>query len=309
MSGVGVLCFAASYAIAFVLEIALSGFRSSFRNGLVLFWTIAGLVAHSAYLSYQHAVLQSAIDGAESYFFVSAWGLVLLYLYLRCYHPKTPFGFVFWPIILSLIVGGVLVSRLPSPSVPAVVVTEAVSQIAPLWKRLHAGTFFFATLSVSLGFVAGVMYLTQDRRLRRKQPAPRFLKLPTLEWSLSVCRQSIGASIFLSGACIFSGLNLRAGTVGEQVRWDDPLVFGTLLLFGFLLLFSGVLWGRFFKREGRHVALLTLSAFLFLVAILVLGLLLGGTHWNRDKKTSPITGVSARFDDPTDVSAGKELPA
>ncbi len=281
MSGVGVLCFAASYAVAFLLECALLVFyRLRLANGHLLWaitaWGVAGFVAHSAYLFHKQAIFRNAIDSMESFFFVTAWGLVLLYLYLRCFRPKIPFGLILWPLVLGLI----WVGAAAAPPDGADVTPEgAVSPVVLMWKRIHVATFFLTTISVCIGFVAGLAYLIQNRLLRSKLP-PRFLTLPSLEWSLSVCRQSIGASIFLLGASIFFGLLL---TPDRQnfLYWNDPLVVGTVTMFAFLLLFSGSLIFRRWKTEGNHVATLTLFAFWFLITILLLGIFSKNAHWQR----------------------------
>ena len=234
MSGVGILCFAASYFVAFCLEAARFFFRSPIRTGLTLFWIVAGIVAHTAYLYDHHTAVVATVDGIRSYFLVSAWGLALICLYLSCFHPKIPFGLLLLPITLLLVGVSALVPGTPG---------SETFEIATLWRRLHAGSFFLATLGVCVGFVAGIMYLGQDHRLRKKQPSASILKLPTLEWSLSVCRQAMGASILLLGACIFSGLLLKPVRAGFTY-WNDPLIVGSSMMFVFLLLFSGTLTSR-----------------------------------------------------------------
>lgn len=285
MSGVGILCFTASYALAFGLEISRFFIRIPFRTGQIVFWTLAGLTAHTAYLYYHHAVSRGPVDGAESYFLVSAWGLTLVYLYLFCFHPKTPFGLVLWPIVL-LLIGGAAVASVPTDGQVA---PAASVDIALFWKRLHAATFFLATLAICVGFVAGVLYLIQDARLRRKRPPMPLFQLPALEWSLAVCRRAMGASIFLLASCIFSGLLLRAqgSATRNTVSWTDPLILGTILMFAFLLPFSGVLSAGFFKKKGRDVAVLTLVGFLFLVFILVFALVFQSSHWKQSPSPGP----------------------
>lgn len=278
MAGVGILCFAASYAVALCLEISRIFFRSSVRNIFSLFWVFSGLTAHTAYLYYHHAVSLVGINSAESYFLVSAWGVVLVYLYLSCFRFKISFGLIFLPITLLLIGGASLVSGNS--------IEQETVNASTLWKRMHAGTFFLATLSVCIGFVAGILYLTQDRRLRLKRPVSEGLPLPTIEWSLSICRQAIGASIFLLGASIFSGLLLHAigPNSGNRVSFYDPLIVGTILMFVFLMFFSGILSLKLFKTEGRYVALLTLLSFLFLICMLFFAVFMQTSHWKRSNQ-------------------------
>ncbi len=296
MSGVGVLCFAASYAIAFLLEcvsVALGRLRchsplanKHLRAWAVTVWAVAGFAAHSAYLFHRQAILRNAIDSAESFFLVTAWGLVLLYLHLRCFRPKIPFGLIIWPLVLGLIWIGVAAA----PTEGADLAPDgAVAPVVVMWKRIHVATFFLTTLSVCIGFVAGLTYLIQDRLLRRKLP-PRFLTLPSLEWSLTVCCQSIGASFFLLGASIFFGWLLTPNRQ-DFLYWNDPLVVGTMMLFVFLLLFSSTLISRHRKTDGRYVAILTTVAFLFLLAILLLGVLVRTTHWQGGSENSPANSL------------------
>ena len=151
-------------------------------------------------------------------------------------------------------------------------------------KPIHTVSILLTTLGVSVGFVCGVLYLVQDRRLRQKVIGQSLLRLPTIEWSRTACRHAIGVSLVFLGTCILSGVLM-------QPKMFDPLVIGTLAMFGFLLLFSGVLSARFDKQEGRRVAILTLISFLFLVTIFLLAIFYQGSHWKtREPETvSPMS--------------------
>jgi ABC-type uncharacterized transport system permease subunit len=156
-----------------------------------------------------------------------------------------------------------------------------------LLKRIHTISLFLMTLGVSVGFLCGVMYLVQDRRLRRKVIGKLPFPLPTLEWARTACRHSVGVSLVFLGSGILSGIFL----LSNLHYLGDPLIFGTLIMFGFLLLFSGVLSAKFDKQEGRRVALLTLFAFLFLVTILLFGLFYGDAHWRKTPPDEPFPSV------------------
>ena len=53
MSGVSIVCFAASYTLTLVLEITRLFFRSGLRGAAMLALAGAGLFAHSVYLFYR----------------------------------------------------------------------------------------------------------------------------------------------------------------------------------------------------------------------------------------------------------------
>ena len=53
LSGVSIFCFAASYAIALVLEVTRLLFRSGIRGAVMLGFAGAGLFAHTVYLFYR----------------------------------------------------------------------------------------------------------------------------------------------------------------------------------------------------------------------------------------------------------------
>ena len=50
-SGISIICFAASYAVALCLEFSRLFFRVSLRTAVMVGFVVAGLVAHSLYLS------------------------------------------------------------------------------------------------------------------------------------------------------------------------------------------------------------------------------------------------------------------
>ncbi|MCL2743761.1 MAG: hypothetical protein FWE67_07915 [Planctomycetaceae bacterium] len=270
MSGVGIVCFTSCYLIALCLEITRVFFRSAIRNAFVLLWILAGLTAHTFYLYYHTAVFPE-VNSARTYFLVSAWGLVIASICLSHFRPKTPFGIVLLPLALLLIGGAILV--------PDTLNSVQRSEFNLIYRNIHTGTFFLATLALSIGFTAGVLYLIQDRQLRLKRPPFSLFLLPSLEWSLKICRYSVWSALFFLATSIVFGVLLKLNfSVSRNVSIFDPLVIGSIILFIALACFSEKL---FSSAKGKPAALLALFIFSFLILVLLLAVLLNNSHWQE----------------------------
>lgn len=280
LSGIGIICFSATYLVAFLLEL----FRSSSKSrgiGLGYFLAlILGLVAHTAFLYHHQVALESGkiVNSVQGFFFLAAWGIVCLVLYLGCVYPKFAFGLFLLPVALGLIAGGTFWAN-TTPYSP--------HSVGQLWRSLHGISLLLAVLSSLFGFISGLMYFAQQRRLKKKITGTNLLRLPTLEWSQVSARNAIGFSSLMLFIGIFSGLllnHLLRLEGSKSVPMFDPLVTGTLLLFVFMLAFLGVLLVYRPAREGRRIALLTVLSFLFLITLLFYALFSGNAHWGQNRE-------------------------
>jgi hypothetical protein len=122
------------------------------------------------------------------------------------------------------------------------------------------------------------MYLHQEYRLRRKLPPPPAAKLPSLEWLDRANGRATIAGLLALAAGVFAGMELNLIDPVNQVSWRDPMVLGTLVMFGWLTLSTLAI--LFYKpvRRGRRVAYLALLSFLLLAIVLGMGLLARGRH-------------------------------
>ncbi len=282
LSGVGIICFTASYGVALVLELTRLLFRSGIRGALLLGFTGAGLLAHSLFLYYRAAsAIGSPLSSEQDWYLWAAWALAGTYLYLTYYHPRTAFGLFVLPLVLALIGVAVFLAD-PQPFA-----RKPASQV---WAAIHALSILLAVVAVLVGFVAGVMYFQQARRLKRKLPPPRRLRLPSLEWLDRANSRAIVVSTLMMGVGVLSGVLLKlinhAGQT-DSVPWNDPVVLSTMILFGWLVLAVAI--GLIFKsaRAGRKVAFLTLASFVFLVVVLGVGLLMDTQHGGKNRSPTP----------------------
>lgn len=273
LSGVSIVCFAASYAVAFVLELTRFLFQSRIRRVIMLGFAGAGLFAHTVYLANRAAqAVGSPLSSKQEWYLIAAWVLVVVYLYLMSIHAEKAFGVFILPLVLGLIgIGALLADAAPFAREPA-------SQI---WGTIHGASVLLATVAVLIGFAAGLMYLGQAYRLKRKLPPLRGLRLPSLEWLQRANSRAVVISMIMLGIGILSGviLNLiNARSHANRVPWDDPFVISTILMFGWLLLSSVI--GLIYRpaREGRKVAYLTVVSFLFLLLALSIGLFVNTRH-------------------------------
>jgi ABC-type transport system involved in cytochrome c biogenesis permease subunit len=271
LSGVGIICFAASYTVALALEVSRLLFRSGIRGAVMLGFAGAGLVAHTAFLYYRAVSSAGApLSSQRDWYLVAAWVLVVVYLYLVYYHPRNPFGLFLLPLVLGLIgAGRYFAQAQPFAREPA----------SKAWGVVHAGSIVLASVSVLVGFAAGLMYFVHVRRLKRKLPPGRGLRLPSLEWLQRTNSRAIVVSVLMLGVGVLSGIILvhdRQPT--GRLPWYDPVVLGTILMFGWLLMAAVV--GKLYRpaRAGRKVAYLTVVSFVFLVIALAMGLFFNTQH-------------------------------
>lgn len=270
LSGVGVICFAASYLVAFVLELTRLFFRSGARGAVMLGFAGAGLLAHSAYLYYQMVDMHgSPLSSQRDWYFIAAWVLVVLYLYLTYFHPKTPFGVFVLPLVLGLIgVGQFLADPRPFPRESA----------SAAWGTVHGIAILLSVVSLSIGFVAALMYFVQARRLKAKRPPGGGPRLPSLEWLERANGRAMLIAMLLLGLGILAGKVLSAVNATEHVPWNDPVILATLGLFVWLL--GAVLVDAVYKPagSGRKVAYQTVVSFALLVVLLGIMLFSNSDH-------------------------------
>jgi len=272
LSGVGVICFAASYTVALVLEISRLLFRSGVRGAVMLGFAAAGLIAHTAYLHYQAVKTPGAPLGSEQdWYMVAAWVLVVAYLYLLFYHPRTSFGLFLLPLALILIGAGKFFAKEEFTRGPA----------SKAWGIIHGASIVLAAVAVLLGFVAGLMYLSQSRRLKHKLPPSRRLRLPSLEWLQRANSRALVVSALMLAMGVVSGVILslmRHAGPTDRLPWYDPVVLSTTLMLAWLACALAV--GALYKpaRAGRKVAYFTIVSVVFLAIALGVMLFLNTQH-------------------------------
>jgi len=288
LSGVSILCFAASYGVTFALEVSRLLFRSGIRGALMLGFTTAGLVAHTAFLYYQAVNATGApLSSEKDWYLLAAWGLAVSYLYLVIYHPQVPFGVLLLPLVLALI-GAATFFAGTEP-----LAREPASRI---WGIAHSVSIVLAVVALLVGLAAGLMYLVQAGRLKRKRPALGGFHLPSLEWLQRVNSRATTLSVLMLGAGVGSGIVLNlinARSQGNRLPLADPVVLSTLLVF--LWLGAATIVGAWYRpaRQGRRVAYFTLVSFVFLVIALSVGLFADSRHWRTEEKR-PRTGRCGR---------------
>ena len=266
LSGISVVCFAASYAVALACEASRLAFRSGVRGAVMVGFAAAGLLAHTLYIVWE-AVRVAGVPLSSPYdwYLLAAWLLAAGSLWLTLALPRTPVGLFLLPVVLLLIGAAQLSSRDPFPQSPA----------TRVWGAIHGGFNLAASVSVALGAMGGLMWLIQAGRLARKQAAPRGFRMPSLERLTHITARAVAIAAWTAAAGFVSGIvlnavNLRRGLL-ETVPWSDPVVLRMGALVAWLIVAAAI--ARTARRRadaGRTTAWLSLAS---------LGVLTGSIIW------------------------------
>lgn len=262
ISGISIVCFVASYAVALACEVSRLAFRSGVRGAAMIAFAAAGLVAHTLFLGWR-GVNESVLPLSSPFdwYLLAAWLLAVGYLWLALANPKTPVGLFLLPVVLLLIGAAQLSSREPFPQSPATLV----------WGVIHGLFNLAASVCVALGAVAGLMWLIQAGRLHRKQPPLQGFRMPSLERLANVTSRTVGIAAWTAAAGFASGIVLNAVNkqrgLLETVPWTDPVVLRMGGLVAWLIAADALSHAARRRPDGARV-----TAWLSLVSLAVLTL-------------------------------------
>ena len=254
--GVTHVCFGLSYLFAFGLELAAHARPArAFRVPGLLFG-LAGLVAHTLFLVFEPPNPASAYGSL----LLLAWVLAVFYLYGSLHHRSQAWGLFVLPVVLILVWLSFAFYR----------DGEAVGSWSAgdhVWGAVHGMLVLAASVGITIGFLASLMYLVQARRLRMKRSPLGGLRLLSLERLETMNRRAINLAFpFLTVGLLLGAIRLPwSGPLGTS--WTDPKVLGTVGLWVVALLLLYLRYGA--HLPPRRLAYLTVAAFAIVLITLV----------------------------------------
>jgi ABC-type uncharacterized transport system permease subunit len=261
-----VLCFAGTYGLALLAELARFVVRSSVRWYLTAGLMALGWLVQTAFLAnlaLKNPLMPLVTSAFQSVMMLS-WIVALIGLYLMIRSPKPVAVGIF---VLPLVIGLVIVAGWFAPRQSDWLQWGGT---VAFWGAVHGIFLLGGAVFSCVAFFAGLMYLAQMRRLKAKRPHRFAIALPSLEQSERINRGSITLAFPLLTFGLLIGMVLSVAIRREDhesfahvLTWTDPKVLSALVMW---LVFAVLLHARFRPAmRGKSVMLLTIVAFGFLV--------------------------------------------
>lgn len=268
MLQVSVLCFLASYILAFGLEWTRLVSRGPAGRWLTVALGGAGFVAQTWYLLQrtQQTELPPLLSSMQDWLLVLAWVLVLVHMFVMLTDPDLATGLLTWPLAIGVIIA----SRFVSPT------AGLAANAHRNWTMLHVAMLVLGMAGVAVGFLASLMYLWQHWRMKQRVTSAAGLGLPSLERLARVNRWSLLVSVPLLTIGMLSGVGLTWIQAKRPVSTviTDPIILAS----GLCWIVMAVLFVWLVRREkaaSRKMALLTAWSCGFLLLTTVGAQILG----------------------------------
>jgi ABC-type uncharacterized transport system permease subunit len=225
----------------------------------------AGLVTQFAQLFINARSLGSVpyrtLGGSMALF---GWMLGLAYLVLVVRHRERGVGPFLIPFVMAFSIVGALLPSHPSP---------ATSATRGSLFAFHVTLAILAYAAFALSFVLSLLYLIQNRQIRRGRTGVLFSRLPALDVIGRMNRTSVTIGILVLSVSVALGVTWARRVWTGLI--DAKLLFAliTLLVYGLLLWMDRRGW------EGPRVALLSIVGFIVvLFSYTVVNLYLSQSH-------------------------------
>ncbi len=260
LQGVTHACFGLSYLIAFGLELAwLARPRSVWRVS-ALTVGIAGLIAHTAYISYN----QPTPAAPYGSLLLLAWVLALFYLYGTIHYARQAWAVFVLPVVIGLV--GLSLALVAGGSTETAFDLPAWLSGDRFWGIIHGILILFASVGVSVSFLASLMYLVQARRLRNKVNPARVVPMLSLERLEAMNRRALNLAFPLLTAGLLVGALLLNHDNAVAEDWLSIKVVSSA---GLWVVFLVLLYMRYAAYvPPRRLAMLSVVAFALLVIAL-----------------------------------------
>lgn len=250
--GITHYCFGLSYLTAFGLEIyrSVRPLRWSRLTGIV--FAVAGLLAHTIYLAYHQPMLSSPFGSL----LLLGWVFAVFYLYGVLHKDPYPWAVFVLPLVVALV--GLSFAFVDTGQDGSWFTGDR------FWGMFHGILLLLASVGITVGFLASVMYLVQSHRLKLKKNPIGGMKLLSLERLERMNRRAVNTAFPL----LTAGLLVGVWRIPSQTEyWTALKITSTvgLWLVGVLLMYLryGV------HLSGRRLAWLTMLAFVLMLVALI----------------------------------------
>jgi len=232
-------------------------------------WVLAGgfslhcVTLGARFLATGHTPVSNPYE-ALSFF---AWSVVGIYLLFDLRYRITVLGAFCCPLALILMIAGTAAPK-------------GVEEMNPLldswWLPIHVTLAFLGNAVFAIAFVAGVMYLLQERMLKSKKFSGLYFRLPSLNTLDAINYKCLTFGFPLMTMGIISGAVWANSAWGGYWRWDPKETWALITWF----LYAALLHGRLTVGwRGRRAAIFAIIGFLCLLfSFLGVNLFFSGAH-------------------------------
>jgi len=229
---------------------------------------VAGFLFHTVFLAYGYHQLGTApvldLRSALSFF---AWTLAGVYLVVQARFKLRVLGSFVAPMAAFLMI---ISSAMPWAAAPVKPLFKSI------WLTIHVGTVFTGDALLAIAFLAAIMYLIQERQIKRKRLGSMYSRLPSLATLDAINYNSIVYGFPLLTIGMITGSIYAQVALGRYWQWDPKEVWSLISwLFYAALLHQRLAVGW----QGRRAAVMSIVCFAVLIFTFVgVSLLMGGYH-------------------------------
>jgi ABC-type uncharacterized transport system permease subunit len=187
--------------------------------------------------------------------------LALFYLYGTVHHAKQAWAVFVLPVVIGLV--ALSLALIHTGDAPPLDIPAWVSG-PRFWGAVHGTLILLASVGVSVGFLASVMYLIQARRLRKKLPPFGGVRMLSLERLERMNRHAVNWAFPPLTVGLLVGVVIVRHDLSDN--WLSLKVVSTA---GLWVLFLVLMYLRYGAHvAGRRLAVLSIVAFALLVVAL-----------------------------------------
>ena len=229
---------------------------------------LLSFIFHTGYLGLQYYTLGvQPIIGIKAALCFFSWAIVGVYLIFHLKFKLMILGSFIAPFAAFLMI---IASAIPEGKV----IVEPIFK--SLWLTFHVIMSFLGDGMFAVAFIAAIMYLIQERQIKKKRFGSFYTRLPSLETLDTINHYSLMYGFpFLTIGMVMGAIYAQYA-LGSYWRWDPKEVWSLITW----LFYAALLHGRIsLGWRGRRAAIMSIIAFFILLfSFIGASLWLSGYH-------------------------------
>ncbi len=266
-----ILCFKIALSVYLIATLVYLIYLFKMKKGMAKAGQVLTIVGFSIHtiailIRYAEAGHFPVVSLHESLSFF-AWATILVYL-ICDYRSHVPSlgSFVLPLASISLIYSMAMPSQI-EPLVPA---------LQSAWRGIHTISAFLGYGAFAVAFCLAIVYLIQERQLKRKKPGAFYYRLPSLELIDFLSHKTLAYGFPCLTIAIITGSMWASTAWGSWWSWDPKETWSLITWF----IYAAVIHARVAVGwRGKKASYLAIIGFIFILfTFLGVSILLKGLH-------------------------------